>query len=96
MKKEVFDDNPILKPSFDFALMVVAYFELFDHHKKFVMSKQLLKSSTSIGAKAMETQNAETKADFIHKMKIAAKLAEESQYRLWLGSYAQNYQDCKS
>ena len=41
----------------------------------------------------MEAQNAESKADFIHKMKIAAKEAEESQY--WLCQYADNYPDCK-
>ena len=42
----------------------------------------------------MEAQNAESKADFIHKMKIAAKEAEESQYWLWLCEYAANYPDC--
>ena len=95
MKKEVFDNNPILKLSFDFALMIISYCELLDQNKKYVMSKQLLKSGTSIGANAMEAQNAESKADFIHKMKIAAKEAEESQYWLWLCDYARNYPDCK-
>jgi four helix bundle protein len=95
MKKEIFDNNPILKLSFDFALMVIAYCELLEQNKKFVMAKQLLKSGTSIGANAMEAQNAESKADFIHKMKIAAKEAEESQYWLWLCDYTQNYPDCK-
>jgi four helix bundle protein len=42
----------------------------------------------------MEAQNAESKADFIHKMKIAAKEAEESQYWLWLCQYSTNYPDC--
>ena len=59
------------------------------------MAKQLLKCGTSIGANAMEAQNAESKADFIHKMKIAAKEAGESQYWLWLCDYAVNYPDCK-
>jgi four helix bundle protein len=75
--------------------MVIAYCELLEQNKKFVMAKQLLKSGTSIGANAMEAQNAESKADFIHKMKIAAKEAEESHYWLWLCDYAQNYPDCK-
>ena len=95
MKKEVFDNNPILKLSFDFALMIISYCELLDQNKKYVMSKQLLNSGTSIGANAMEAQNAESKADIIHKMKIAAKEAEESQYWLWLCDYARNYPDCK-
>ena len=43
----------------------------------------------------MESQNAESKADFIHKMKIAAKEAEETQYWLWLCNYSKNYPDCK-
>ena len=43
----------------------------------------------------MEAQNAESKADFIHKMKIAAKEAEETQYWLMLCDYAKHYPDCK-
>ena len=49
---------------------------------------------TSIGANAMEAQNAESRADFIHKMKIAAKEAEESQYWLWFCQYSKSYPDC--
>jgi four helix bundle protein len=96
MKKEVFDNNPILKMSFDFALMIMDYCEMLNSNKKFVLSHQLLKSGTSIGANAMEAQNAESKADFIHKMKIAAKEAEESQYWLWLCDYSSDYPDCKT
>jgi four helix bundle protein len=95
MKKEVFDSNPILKLSFDFSLMVIDYCELLDENKKFVVSKQILRSGTSIGANCMEAQNAESKADFIHKVKIAAKEAEETQYWLWLCDYASKYPDCK-
>jgi four helix bundle protein len=43
----------------------------------------------------MEAQNAESKADFIHKMKLAAKEAEETQYWLLLCSYSKNYPDCQ-
>ena len=95
MKKEVFDKNPILRLSFDFSLMVIEYCEQLEAQKRFVIARQLLKSGTSIGANAMEAQNGESKADFIHKMKIAAKEAEESQYWLWLCDYAKNYPDCK-
>ena len=94
MKKEMFDKNPILKLSFDFSLMIIAYCERLEVEKKYIISRQLLKSGTSIGANAMEAQNAESKVDFIHKMKIAAKEAEESQYRLWLCEYSDYYQDC--
>ena len=94
MKKELFDGNPILKLSFDFALMVIEYCERLDIEKKYIISRQLLKSGTSIGANAMEAQNGESKADFIHKMKIAAKEGEEAQYWLWLCEYSENYPDC--
>jgi len=94
MKKELFDRNPILKLSFDFALMIIDYCELLESKKKYIVARQLLRSGTSVGANTMEAQNAESKADFIHKMKIAAKEAEETQYWLWLCSYSTNYPDC--
>lgn len=95
MKRELFDKNPILRLSFDFSILVIEYCELLESQKKYVLARQLLKSGTSIGANAMVAQNAESKADFIHKMKIAAKEAEESQYWLWICDYASNYPDCK-
>lgn len=94
MKKELFENNPILKLTFDFSLLIIEYCELPESNRQYVIAKQLLKSGTSIGANCMEAQNAESKADFIHKMKIAAKEAEESQYWLWLCSYAEKYPDC--
>jgi len=95
MRKELFDKNPILRLSFDFSLLIIEYCELLESERKYVLARQLLKSATSIGANAMEAQNAESKADFIHKMKIGAKEAEESQYWLWLCDYSPNYPDCK-
>ncbi len=95
MKKEMFDSNPILKLSSDFSLLIIDYCELLEGKRKFALSNQLLRSGTSIGANCMEAQNAESKADFIHKLKIAAKEAEETQYWLWLCDYANNYPDCK-
>ncbi len=94
MKKEMFDKNPVLKLSFDFSLMVIEYCEHLEANKKFIVSRQLMRSGTSIGANAMEAQNAESKADFIHKMRIAAKEAEETQYWLWLCAYSSNYPNC--
>ena len=69
MKKEEIEANPILKMTFDFSLSVIDYCDVLDGMKKYTISRQLLKSSTSIGANAMEAQNAESKADFIHKRK---------------------------
>jgi four helix bundle protein len=95
MQKEMIENNAILKLSFDFSLMVIEYCEKLDEKKKFVISKQLLRSGTSIGANSFEAQNGESKADFIHKMKIAAKEADETQYWLMLCNYAKEYPDCK-
>ena len=95
MRKEVFLNNPLLKHSFDFALAIVDYCEALEANKKYIIARQLLKSGTSIGANAMEAQGAESKADFIHKMKIAGKEAEETQYWLWLCDYANNYPPCE-
>ncbi|MEO6730172.1 MAG: four helix bundle protein [Ferruginibacter sp.] len=94
MKKELFDSNPILKLSFDFSLMIIEYCEKLETSRKYILARQLLRSGTSIGANAVEAQNAESKADFIHKMQIAAKEAEESQYWLWLCQYSTNYPEC--
>jgi four helix bundle protein len=95
MKRELFDKNPILRLSFEFSLLVVDYCEHLETQKKYVIARQLLRSGTSIGANAMEAQNAESRADFIHKIKIAAKEAEESQYWLWLCEYSRHYPDCQ-
>jgi four helix bundle protein len=94
MQYELFNNNPILKHSFDFALAIMEYCDALQAEKHFVISHQLMKSGTSIGANVMEAQNAESKADFIHKMKIAAKEAGETQYWLMLCSKAKNYADC--
>lgn len=75
--------NPIVDKSFQFAVEIVEFCDLLYENKKYVIAQQLLKSGTSIGANIREAQNAESKADFIHKMKIAAKEADETDY--WLG-----------
>jgi len=60
-------------------------------NRKFIIANQILKSGTSIGANIREAQNAESKADFIHKMKIAAKEADETEYWLLLCQFSKNY-----
>ena len=88
--------NLIVELTFEFALKVIKYAELLEKDKKFVVANQLLKAATSIGANVREAQNAESKIDFIHKMKIAAKEADETEYWLLLcnesGGYP-NYKD---
>ena len=61
--------------------------------RKFVISRQLLKSGTSIGANIREAQNAESKSDFIHKIKISLKEVEETEYWLELCQHAKSYPD---
>ncbi len=75
----------------EFALEIIAYSELIEEHKKFIIARQLLRAGTSIGANIREAQNAESKADFIHKMKIAAKEADETGYWLHLCEMSKNY-----
>lgn len=66
-------ENPIVDKSFQFAIEIVEFCDLLYENRKYVIGQQLLKSGTSIGANIREAQNAESKADFIHKMKIAQR-----------------------
>ena len=84
-------ENVIIKLTFQFALDIIKYSEALQEEKKFVIANQLLKSGTSIGANIREAQNAESKADFIHKFKIAAKEIEETIYWLELYKFSNNY-----
>ena len=75
--------NIIKYKSFSFAVKGInLYKSLVKDHNEYVLSKQILKSSTSIGANIREAQNAESKADFVHKLAIAQKECDESIY--WL------------
>ena len=76
--------NLIVELSYTFAKSIIILTEELFEKKKFVISNQLLKSGTSIGANIREAQNAESKSDFIHKFKIAAKEADETAYWLML------------
>lgn len=74
-------DNIIKNKSLEFALRIVKLCQhLTDSKREFVLSKQLLKSGTAIGALVRESEQAESKADFIHKLSIALKEANESDY----------------
>ena len=86
-------ENIIKSKSFDFALRIVKLFQhLTESKREFVLSKQLLRSGTSIGAMVRESEHAESKADFIHKLSISLKEANESDYWLEL-LFQSNYID---
>lgn len=84
-------DSVVATKSFNFALNIVNLSKELQHSKKeFVLSKQLLRSGTAIGALIREAEHAESKPDFIHKMSIALKEANESRY--WIDLlHASNY-----
>ncbi|MFA7681718.1 MAG: four helix bundle protein [Candidatus Peribacteraceae bacterium] len=88
-------NGPVQEKSFDFASKIVNFCNyLIKQRKEYIISKQLLKSGTSIGANIEEAQFAESKKDFIHKMHISLKEAFETRYWIRLiirnGSYKQN------
>lgn len=83
--------NIIVDKSLDFGVEIVKYCELLEDKRKYVVAKQLLRSGTSIGANIFEAQHAESKADFIHKMKIAIKEANETLYWLLVCERSENY-----
>jgi four helix bundle protein len=79
MKKE----NVICEKSFKFAIRIIKLYKVLSNERKeFIICKQLFRSGTSIGANIREAINAESNADFIHKLAIAQKECDESCY--WL------------
>lgn len=86
-------ENLIVQLTFEFSLSIIEFTELLESKRKFTLANQLFRSGTSIGANVKEAQNAESKADFIHKMKIAAKEADETEYWLKLCKAAPSYPD---
>lgn len=75
-------DNKILDLSFEFSLKIIDLYKKLIERKEFVISKQLLKSGTSVGANVEEAIAAQSRKDFISKMSIASKEARETRY--WL------------
>ena len=77
------NENIVKKKSFELAIRGVNFYKfLISEKKEFVMSKQFLRSVTSIGANVREAINAQSKADFIHKLSISQKECDETMY--WL------------
>ena len=75
-------DNLVREKSYAFALAVIKLYQALTARKEFVLSKQLLRSATSIGANIEEASAGQSRADFLSKMSIASKEARESNY--WL------------
>ena len=76
MKKNIVKDK-----SFEFALIIVnCYKFLTEEKREYVLSKQLLRSGTSVGANIRESEHGQSKADFIHKLFISLKEANETEY----------------
>jgi four helix bundle protein len=74
--------NIIKDKSLEFALKIIKLCQHLYEQKEYVLSKQIMRSGTSIGALIRESEHAESKADFIHKLSIAQKEANETAY--WL------------
>ena len=73
--------NVVVAKSYAFAIQTVRLYKLLsEERKEFVLSKQLLRSGTSICAQIKEAQHAQSSADFLHKMNVALKEANETEY----------------
>ena len=77
-------DNALLKLTFSFSVEIAKYCEELGERKKWNIANQMFRSGTSVGANSRQAQNAESRADFVHKLKIALKEAEETEYWLFL------------
>jgi len=77
-------DNLILDKSFEFSLSVIELYKILISKNEYVLSKQVLRSATSIGANVREATAGQSKKDFISKMSIASKEARETEYWLLL------------
>jgi len=73
-------ENPIKDKSYSFALKAVSIYKNLQQKKEFILSKQFLRSATSIGANIEEGIQAQSKKDFIHKLSISQKEAFETNY----------------
>jgi four helix bundle protein len=76
------EDNKILHLGYEFSFLIIDLYKQLIQHSEYVISKQLLKCGTSIGANVEEANAAQSKKDFIAKMAIASKESRETRY--WL------------
>ena len=98
-------ENVLVSKSYKFALRIVEMYKpLSTERKEFVLSKQVLRSGTSVGAMIKESEHAQSKADFLNKMNVALKEINETEYWLMLmkdssylspAEYESMHKDCK-
>jgi four helix bundle protein len=74
--------NIVKEKTFAFAIEIIFLYKILVERKEYVLSKQMLRSGTSIGANVREAEHAQSKSDFIHKLSISLKEANETEY--WL------------
>lgn len=72
-------------------MLIIEYTEILENERKYVIAKQLLRSGTSIGANIHEAQSAESRADFIHKLKISHKEVYKTEYWIKLALASKSY-----
>lgn len=87
-----YKDNVIVSMTFEFALGIIEFTDDLRDVRRFALADQIIRSGCSIGANVRESQGAESKADFIHKMKVALKEAEEAEYWLELCEFSKSLQ----
>lgn len=88
-------ENIIVKLTFEFSLEIIKFSEEIRVLNRYEMASQIFRCGTSIGANVREAQNAESKADFIHKFKVSAKEADELEYWLFLCKESEFYPNPK-
>lgn len=83
------NESIVMEKSFNFSLEMIGLYKHLQNEKEYIISKQLLRSSTSIGANINEASAAFSKSDFVHKMSLASKEARETRYWLMLRQKSQ-------
>lgn len=88
--------NLIVLLSFELAVETIEFCDVLEKKKKWALANQIVRAGLSVGANVKEAQNAESKADFIHKMKIAAKETEELEFYFEVCNAATSLPDARS
>jgi four helix bundle protein len=86
-------ENVIVNKSLEFSIRIIKYCDILYRKKQFIIANQLMRSATSIGSNVFEAQDAESRIDFIHKLKIASKEATETYYWLTICLRLDDFED---
>jgi four helix bundle protein len=82
-------ENQLVDCTFELAVQIIEFCDVLFKMKKIEVARQLLKSGTSVGANVREAQHAESRIDFIHKLKISSKECSETEY--WIALVYRSY-----